>query len=160
MPRIFKQLGQGYGPSAVSITAQIDGNTVFSGSVPTIDSPVPGVVPGVTLGNECFNWVEPVANFSGSRSFSVSVSGGGSFQLNDTFAQNDVANANSYGWIYTQNIGNTIYSDPLTNVMIDGIALSRADDPSLTGQNGWNIPFGSVFTATLNVNTQMGNTAI
>ena len=157
MPRIFKQLGQGYGPSAVSITAQIDGNTVFSGSVPTIDAPIPGRVPETPLGEECFNWNEPVANFSGSRSFSISVSGGGSFQLNETLAQNDESNINSYGFVFTEIIGNVIYSDPLTNVMIDGIPFTRTNDPSLTGQNGWNIPSGSTFTATLNINTVAGN---
>ena len=156
MPRIFKQLGEGYGSSAVSITAQIDGNTVYSGTVPTINAPVPGVEPGVQLGVECFSWSEPVANFSGSRSFSISVSGGGSFQLNATLAQSNVANLDAYGLVYTQTVGNVVYSDPLTNVMIDGVPYTRPTDPSLTGQNGWNISSGSVLTATLNINTTMG----
>ena len=156
MPRLFKQLGEGYGSSAVSITAQIDGNTVYSGTVPTINAPVPGVEPSVQLGVECFSWSEPVANFSGSRSFSISVSGGGSFQLNATLAQSNVANLDAYGLVYTQTVGNVVYSDPLTNVMIDGVPYTRPTDPSLTGQNGWNISSGSVLTATLNINTTMG----
>ena len=156
MPRLFKQLGEGYGPSAVTVTVQIDGNTVFSGSVPTIDAPIPGVVPGTQLGEECFNWNEPVANFLGSRSFSITVSGGGSFQLNTTLAQSNVANVDAYGTFYTQTVGNVVYSDPLTNVMIDGVPYTRPSDPSLTGQWGWNISPGSVLTATLNINTTMG----
>lgn len=43
MSRIFKQLGHGYGASPVTITAQIDGNTIFSGTIPTTDTPLPGI---------------------------------------------------------------------------------------------------------------------
>lgn len=157
MPRIFKQLGQGYGSSTVSITAQIDGNTVFSGSVPTADTLPPGVDPSTELGQDCFNWTEPVANFAGARTFSITVSGGDCFQLNQTLAQDNIANANSYGFVFQQTIGNVIYSDPLTNVTIDGIAVDHPDEPSLPGQWGYNIPSGSVLTATLTVNTLMGN---
>jgi len=160
MPRIFKQLGEGYGSSAVSITAQIDGNTVYSGTVPTIDAPPPGVKPGVQLGVDCFSWSEPVANFSGSRSFTVSVSGGGSFQLNMTLAQSNVANLDAYGLVYTHTVGNVVYADPLTNVMIDGVSYPPPTDPSLNGQWGWNIPSGGVLTATLNINTTMGNVPV
>lgn len=157
MPRIFKQQGQGYGPSNVTVTAQIDGNTVFSGNVPTIDAPIPGMDLGVQLGVTCFSWNEP-DDFTGTRTLSISVDGEGTFQLNSTLAQDNWANIDSYGPFYRQTIGNIVYSDPLTNVMIDGISFSRTDDSSLTGQYGWNIPSGSVFTATLNINIGMVTT--
>ena len=152
MPRIFKQLGHAYGDSPVSIVAQIDGNTVFSGTVPTTDSAVPEVEPDVQLGLDCFSWTEPTANFTGTRSLSIAVSGG-VFQIGQTLAQANVANADQYGFVYSANVGGVIFSDPLTDVMIGGAAQTQPDDPTLPGQWGWTIPAGSTLTATLNINT-------
>lgn len=152
MPRIFKQLGQGYGASPVSIVAQIDGNTVFSGTIPTTNAPVPGVEPSVQLGSDCFSWTEPVDNFTGTRSLSIAVSSG-VFQIGQTLAQGNVANADQYSFVYAANVGGVIFSDPLTDVMIGGAAQTQPNDPTLPGQWGWTIPAGSTLTATLNINT-------
>lgn len=159
MSRIFKQMGHGYGAAPVSIVAQIDGNTVYSGTVPTTDEPVPGEEPGVQLGLDCFQWTEPVANFVGTRSYSISCSGG-IFQLGATAAQWNLANAASFGFVYEQmenfGAGNVLITDPLTDVSINGVPQTRPDDPTvegtLPGQWGWVIPDGGTLTATLNVN--------
>jgi hypothetical protein len=152
MPRIFKQLGHGYGADPVSIVAQIDGNTVFSGTIPTTDVPVPGVEPGVQLGLECFQWTEATGNFVGTQSLSITVTGG-TFQIGQTLAQSSLANADQYGAVYQTDIGNVIFSDPLTNVSIGGEPRVRPDDPELTGQWGWTLESGQTLSATLNINT-------
>lgn len=152
MPRIFKQLGHGYGLSPVAIVAQIDGNTVFSGTIPTTNAPVPGVESGVQLGLDCFSWTEPVGNFTGTRSLSIAVSSG-VFQIGETLAQDNVANADQYGVVYVANVGGVVFADPLTDVVIGGSAQTRPSDPELSGQWGWTVPAGATLTATLNINT-------
>lgn len=152
MPRIFQQFGSGYSDvgTPVNIEVQIDGNTVFSGAVPTVNAPVPGYQPDTRLGQLCFEWTEPVANFVGTKSLSISVSGGGEFQLNDTLAQGNVADPDEYGEIYETTIGNVWYGDPLSEVSIGGEAQMRPLNPA--GQWGWNIMSGEILTATLNIN--------
>lgn len=152
MSRIFKQLGHGYGVEPVSVIAQIDGNTVFSGTVPTTDTPIPGPEPGVQLGLDCFQWTEPTGNFVGTQSLSITVTGG-SFQIGQTLAQMSLANADQYGFVYYIDIGNVSFTDPLTNVSIDGESQVRPEDPSLNGQWGWLLQPGQTLLATLNINT-------
>ena len=153
MPRIFKQLGHGYGDKPVNILAQIDGNTVFTGAIPTTDIPIPNPQPNVQLGLDCFQWTESTDNFVGTKSISISVTNG-MFQIGETLAQTNLANADQYGFVY-QNppIGNALFSDPLTNVTINGQSVTRPEDPELNGQWGWCIQSGETLTATLNINT-------
>lgn len=151
MSRIFKQLGHGYGAAPVSIVAQIDGNTVFSGTVPTNDVPVPGETPNQQLGLPCFDWAEPVANFVGTKSLSISCTDG-VFQIGETLAQGNVANVDQYGPIYESTVGNVIYGDPLSQVFINGAAQTYLRDPELPGQWGWTLQPGDTLTATLNIN--------
>ena len=151
MSRIFRQLGHGYGAVPVSIVTQIDGNTVFDGAVPTTDVPVPGAYPDQQLGLPCFDWVEPVLNFVGTKSLSISVTNG-VFQIGQTLAQNNVGNTDQYGPVYLANIGNVVFSDPLSQVSINGAAQTRPDDPALEGQWGWTLQAGDTLTATLNIN--------
>lgn len=152
MSRIFQQLGRGYAANPVSIVAQIDGNTVFSGAVPTSDAPVPLADPTHELGALCFDWTEPSGNFVGNLSFSITATGG-RFQLGATLAQSNVANAAEYATVYLTTIDGVFFSDPLTNVIIDGIPQTSPVDPELPGQWGWVIENGSTLTATLRVNT-------
>ena len=152
MPRIFKQLGHGYGAEPVAIVAQLDGNTVFSGTVPTADTPVPGPDPDVQLGLDCFQWTEPVGNFVGTKSLSISVAGG-MFQIGETKAQGNLANVDQYIPVYVTTIGNVVFSDPLTNVSINGQSMTRPEEPGRYGQWGWLLQPGDTLTATLNINT-------
>jgi hypothetical protein len=41
--RTIQLLGQGYGPSPADITVTLNGNTVFSGTISTVDQPVPSL---------------------------------------------------------------------------------------------------------------------
>lgn len=157
MPRIFKQLGHGYGAEPVIIVAQIDGNTIFTGAVPTTDTPIPGPDIEAELGLECFQWTDATGNFVGTQSLSISVTGG-AFQIAQTVAQSSLANADQYGFVYQTDIGNVVFSDPLTNVSINGQSVIRPDDPEMNGQWGWLLQSGDTLTATLNINTVPINT--
>ena len=56
--RTFKQRGQAYGSSPVTISAKIDGVEVFNGSVSTLDEPVQttGFNPDEPYGTDLFTW--------------------------------------------------------------------------------------------------------
>ena len=153
MARIFKQFGHGYGTTTVNIVAQIDGNTVYSGGISTADSPVPGSwAPGPDPNVECFSWTEPTNNVT-TRSLTIEVTNG-MLQLGQTLAQGNLANLAEYTNIYSANIDGQDYGDPLTNVAIDGVLLTRPTD-ELPGQWNWDISSGSTFTAIINCNIPM-----
>ena len=77
--RTLQFYGLAYGNSNVSLTATINGTTVFSGEVPTINSPVPA--PPVDFSNEIIlfsieNSTLFPTNYSGAYPMSIAVSGG------------------------------------------------------------------------------------
>ena len=162
--RTFKQFGQAYGSIPTTIVATIDGVQVFSGSVNTVDEPIPtGPVPN--LNSELFTWTNTV-DFAGTQSFSISVMGS-PLLLSDTTANypflpgingNNVSNSAitdsvaHFTYFYTSNIDGIERADPFTNVTIGGVSRERETNNSeLTGQWHWLIPVGSTFNATLNV---------
>lgn len=146
MSRIFKQFGTGYASLPVSITAQVDGTTVYSGTVPTVDGPVPGYIePPANVHGEAFSWTGPAGNFLGAQSFSIT-STNGPFQLGKTLAQYNAANLSEFGQFYTLDG----VSDPLSNVMIDGVLVAHEVD--IDGQWNYTVPAGSTLSATLNIN--------
>ena len=84
--RTLQFYGLAYGDSNVSLTATINGTTVFSGEVPTINSPVP--VPPVDFSNEIIlfsieNSTLFPTNYSGAYPMSITVSGGYAAAFND-----------------------------------------------------------------------------
>ena len=83
--RTFKQQGQGYGSSPVSIVATIDGNTVYSGTIPTVDQPIPAL-PNTAeyIGQDLFTWTADVA-FTGNFNLQITVTGG-TFLMTETLA--------------------------------------------------------------------------
>ena len=148
--RNFKQCGQAYGATPVSITATIDGTVVYTGSVPTLNTPVPSL-PANVASPEIFTWTN-TTTFSGTQSYSIAVTGSPlllDFTAADQFSANDAAQF--YGF-YSCEIGGVTVADPFTNVSIDGVSKTRGpDNQTLPGQWQWLIPAGSTFTATLNV---------
>ena len=149
--RIFKQTGQAYGAIPASITATIDGTVVYTGSVPNLNTPVPSL-PSNVITPEIFTWTNTVA-FAGTQSYSIAVTGS-PLLLDFTGADYCIANnVSQFSNFYTYEIGGVTVADPLTNVVIDGVAMQRGPDNStLSGQWQWLIPAGSTLTATLNVN--------
>jgi len=149
--RTFKQFGQGYGATPATVTAIIGGTTVFSGNVPTVDSPMPSLPDLEVTGTELYSWTNTV-DFAGTQSFSLSVQNS-TVLLMYSFADYYVANNSAeFGPCYSYALGNILICDPFTDVAIDGISLQRGtDENQLSGQWYWTIPAGSTFTATLNV---------
>jgi len=151
--RNFKQGGQAYGAIPASITATVGGTVVFSGPVSTLDQPLP-VLPDLATyvtPPTLFTWTNAV-DFAGTQSYSIAVTGSplllGPIEGDHVFANN----AAEFGFVYTYDIDGITVADPLTNVAIDDVALTRGpDNAELPGQWEWLIPAGSTLTATLNV---------
>ena len=157
MPRDFRQLGMGYGVSPVSITASVNGSQVFSGTVPTLDQPVPGDITPVQPPQEtCFSWTEPDTSWTGTRSFQLVNTGSGIFRITRTQAIGDLSAEDGWSGVFFQEIstpaGNVAFTDPFTEVSIDGVPQSRPEYAGHYGQWHWTVAPGSTFTATLNVN--------
>lgn len=152
--RTFQQFGQAYGSTPATITATINGTVIYSGEIPTLDTPLPPFpsFPSFT-GVNIFTWTNTV-DFSGAQSFSISVENS-QLLLGKTLADHVIANnlAQFSGRFYSYDIDGVTVRDPFTNVTIGGVAQQRGPDNSeLPGQWQWLIPAGTTFTATLNVN--------
>jgi hypothetical protein len=73
--------------------------------------------------------------------------------------QYETSGPDSYGVIFKELVDGsddtagvrTLYTDPITNVAIDGVPQVVTRDPSLLGQRHWIISPGSTFTCQLNV---------
>ena len=84
--RTLQFYGLAYGNNNVSLTATINGTTVFSGEVPTINSPIP--VPSIDTSNDVIlfsieNSTLFPTNYSGAYPMSIAVSGGYAAVLNN-----------------------------------------------------------------------------
>jgi len=150
--RTFKQYGQAYGSVPASITATIDGTVVFSGPIPTIDTPIP-FDPLIFIDRPTlFTWTNTV-EFSGTQSYSITVTGSPLLlvhTLADHCRADDALEFNSF---YSRVSEGIVITDPFTNVTIDGVLQQRGPNNSdLPGQWYWLIPADSTFTATLNIN--------
>jgi hypothetical protein len=149
--RTFKQLGQAYGKIPATITATINGVIVFSGEIPTADAPLPVLPDPSVTGTELFSWTSTV-DFSGSQSFSISVTGS-QLLLTQSLADYCVLdNTSEFFNFYSYDHDGVKSTDPFTDVAIDGIVTQKSSDIQLPGQWYWTIPAGSTFTATLNIN--------
>ena len=152
--RKFVQTGQGYGADAVEIRAKIDGVTVFEGAVPTLDEPMPTLLPGadVTTG-KIFEWQSTV-EFSGTFALEIEVLAGGALLIASTLADYvDPSNSATVGSFYTNEAG---ISDPFSAVAINGVLYSTPDrdlDPEniLNGQWWYSLSTGDVLTAQITV---------
>lgn len=148
--RNFIQQGKAFGSVGATVTVTMDGLQVYSGPVPTDDTPLPPMPPGddPALEATLFSWTLP-AEFVGPIAVSISVEGSPVI-LDDTLADwtlgTDLTAPAEFG---RQVISGTAVGDPFSDVSIDGEAQVRSVDPS--GQWTWVVPAGSTFTATLNV---------
>lgn len=149
--RTFRQHALGFGTVPAQVTFQINGNTLFAGSVTTVDEPYPEL-PNLEyqLDNVAWSWTNP-ADFEGTQQITISVNGS-DLLLADTSANNPAGNLTIFGSFYSINIDEVTYKDPFSNEAIDGITQSGPYDPAIPGQWWWFIPAGSTFSATLHVN--------
>jgi len=151
--RTFRQHAQGFGAATTNITVKLDGQEIFSGPVVTENAPLPVLPnPAFSVANEAFTWEKDTA-FSGTMALEISVSG------SPLLLANTVANyptdapefAGDFMGFYSYQDGETLISDPFSDEQIDGISVSRNEDPSLSGQWWWTIMPGSTFTCTVSV---------
>ena len=153
MVRTFSQKGQAYGSVACKITAKIDGAVVFSGEIPTANTPIP-LLPDSTidLGVDLFSWSKPV-DLSGSYELEIAVDNA-ILIITDTKADyvNPQDLSQSADGFYTIEIDGVMYRDPFTDVKINGVAQVGQYNPATPGQWYWRVDPGSVFTATVNIN--------
>lgn len=148
--RTFNQYALGFGNSPAQVVFQINGNTVFTGSVTTLDEPMPALPNAeYVIDNVAWSWTNAV-DFEGTQQISVTVSGS-DLLLAQTLANNPAANADVFGSFYNIEIDEVTYFDPFTEEAINGVEQSGPYDPNTPGQWWWRIPAGSTFSATMNV---------
>ena len=131
----------------------MDGSTIYSGPVTTLDEPVPPLPdPNVQVINEMFTFTKD-SSFSGSLPMTITVTNSPLLicQTVANFPVDTPDQANVWSTIYETSIGNVVYSDPFTNESIDGVPQSRDPDYDLQGQWWWLIPDGSTFSCDINI---------
>ena len=148
--RTFRQHAIAFGSTPTQVVCQIGGNTVYSGSVTTLNESLPEL-PNATYSIDTVAWSwQANAEFSGSQEVSITVTGS-PLLLADTLANNPLGNVANFTPFYSTEQSGVTFNDPYTNEAIDGVAQSRSFDPAMTGQWWWVIPGGSTFTATMHV---------
>jgi hypothetical protein len=171
--RTIQFFGYAYGDVPVQLSAQINGQTVFSGAVETVNQTIPSGQIDMSAAPVLFS-VEnsplfPV-EFSGSYPMTVTVETGYGVALNQTFANymlgfDPVANVSIAGnatgfldcFVGTNSEGN---NDSRSGVTIDGVVAPRiyTPDPALgKGEWTWVVNQGSVIS--YNFNVSVGNVA-
>lgn len=148
--RTFKQYALGFGASPAQVVFQINGNTVFTGSVTTLDEPIPPLPNSeYVVDNVAWSWTNPV-DFEGTQQVTITVSGS-ALLLAQTLANNPADEPDSFQGFYLVEVDGVIYSDPFTEEAINGVPQSGPYNPAISGQWWWRIPAGSTFTATMHV---------
>lgn len=171
--RTFRQNGQGYSSTPVTIIAKIDGVTVFEGEVPTLDEQYPALPqPNVEFGVPMFTWEEPLDKTSGQMALEITVTNG-RLLIADTYSDasmatppaptvpTDIAQSQYVDELlfvdltWWQYVDQVWHVDAFTNVTIDGVAQTRptagySSDVPL-GQWYWQVDEGSVFTCNINI---------
>jgi hypothetical protein len=148
--RTFNQYALGFGSGQAEVVCQIDGNTVFSGTVTTVDQPMPSLPNfSYVIDNVAWSWTAP-ADFSGTQQLVITVSNS-DLLLGQTLANNPAGNADIFSIFYKVEVDGVVYADPFTNETINGVAQAGPYDPAIVGQWWWIIPAGSTFAATMHV---------
>ena len=151
--RTFVQQARGYGPVPVNVVVKLDGNIVLDGPVPTLDQGPP-VLPeewNPGLGADAWSWTKDL-EFEGIVSMEVSVPNG-IFYLYDTMANyRDIADPEKMiNLSYPQSAGELSFSDPFTNVVINGMPQAPVRDLDHAGQWCWQLFSGDVFSCDINI---------
>jgi hypothetical protein len=148
--RTFKQQGQAFGGTPVSITASIGGVQVFSGQIATLDQPVPALPdPAYETWADLFTWTNTV-DFAGTSAMSITVTGG-TLLLTDTLANYCRGQTDIYASFYSDTSQGFTCFDPLSGITINGVAQTAGHSAQLSGQWYWTIPAGATFDATVNI---------
>ena len=149
--RTIQIMGQGYAPTGtdpITITATVGGNTVYIGTIPTLYTSDVGRLPTDQV--VLFTFEVPM-NFSGTVPMSVSLDSpvGVDAYFEQIFSNYlPVSIANATGNITVVSSGPTGFLnvsgstvDPRSNVVINGVALTRGETPA--GTWGWEVEFAA-----------------
>lgn len=157
--RTIKQTGQGFGDQEVTIVAKINGATVFSGAVPTLNQPVPALPNPDLQGVDLFTWEVP-SDFQGTQTLEITVTGG-TLVLMDTLAnfvwKNNASGppatipgfASNFSEFYYFTYAGRPVADPFSDVTINDVAQTFSRDDDFDGQWFWPLPANAVFSCTV-----------
>ena len=177
--RTFQFYGIGYGTSNVSITANVNSTTVYSGTIPTTDRPItPPTYP--TPEDQVILFTIPDSallntDFSGSLPMTVTVTGdegaaayfgwiNSNYYFGNVQIDPNVGSADHYSSCYDGNPTNSEgTADPRSSVKINGVTQVPPSPVSLGCWN-WYIPTGGTLTYNWNISigqvgTTVGDTA-
>ena len=149
--KTITQRAQGYGSTPVTVTVQIDGVTVLQGAVPTVDQPPPALPDFWTpeLGVNAWSWTVD-AGFDGTQTMTLAVDNG-ELYLCDTFYALSDQPGNVYSLNFVQEQGNITFTDPFTNVTVNGVPQDPVRDQDHAGQWVWQLGTGDQFASTVNI---------
>lgn len=162
--RTFKQYGQGYGASPTTITVTLGGVQIFGGDIATLNQPVPDmpIVPDSNLGVELYSCTKDVA-FQGADPLQITVVDGTLLlaksvanyfkYIDPALPSGPYASSGPDNFVpfYEFVVDGVVIYDPLSNVVIDGVAQVPARSAGEHGQWYWVLGPGQTLTATLNV---------
>ena len=150
--RTVRMTGCGFGMTTATITALLDGQEIFSGSIPTLDQPLPAL-PDDELPNKIlFTFEIPMSQY-GTFPMSVTVEHSTVFfsQITANYSKRMLSNTTSGPDIYLDicNMTNGV-RDPRSNVSIDGVPqiIQRR---SLVGAWIWQVHPGSTLSYDLTI---------
>jgi hypothetical protein len=145
------QRARGYNSSPVTATVKIDGNVIYQGEIPTVNS-LPPILPddwSPELGVDSWSWTVP-EYFNGTCDMTVDVDNG-ILYLYGTFYTLLSQPDEVFSLIYKFQDGDLEIEDPITDVKInDRIQLFPRNHP-LTGQWVWKLEGGNSFSCKVNI---------
>jgi hypothetical protein len=156
--RTVKFLGLAYGSIPAEITVTVDGNTIYTGTVTTADSPVPSLPdPELSATTEFCEFEIPM-EFSGTLPVTCTVNSGTVIFAQITANYCVIANTNPVvGAGPKLFLGVNGAGDARSNVFIDGVAQTPNYTEGLAGTWWFRVSAGSVLTHDLVVSAGTAN---
>lgn len=148
--------GQGYGFADVRLNVTVDGETVFQGTIPTLDEPVPPLpfndMDSGEIGSEVASWDVDI-DFTGTQQLTIDVESG-TFLLTGILSTHSIMpNPESPPAMISS--GQQAWPCPpevLSNVVINNISSTMTGrEEEYSGQWIWRITSGSSFRSDINL---------
>lgn len=161
--RTVKIYGLGYGPTGADATITFDGTTVFTGTVPSVNAPVP--VDGTPSDDDqLICSFEIPMDIVGTKPMTYSIDSGTCVVLQRIEANYGVvptaAKPISNGPTEFYNIaGIDTKEDPRTNVYISGVEQNPTRSPTQTGTWSWNLFRGDTMTCDVTIGAATDQTS-
>jgi hypothetical protein len=155
--RTVKILGLAYGSTPAEIDVTLDGGSVYTGTVTTVDSPLPSL-PNLEIENTTVEFCsfEIPMDFEGTKAMTCSVTNGtvifAQIKANYCVIGNAIGSGPD-GYLSTNTTG-----DARSNIIIDGVVQTPIPD-ELTGTWWFKIPAGSTLTYDLDLVAGTANVA-